>query len=220
MQAPASVRQIGAIHAIAARIGLDEDARRDVIAGEADGKRSSKELSAAEAGRVIERLKALSIPVQSGVNPSLKRASSPLPRARGALRLDGPYAPKLRALWISGWNLGRRARSRRQGAARLSRTADRDCAYALAARAGRRREKRSRRSRSGWRVMAAVKWPGARSGVTEVKRAILDAQCARLAALGETPVVSVYGRDLDQIAQTLGEQLRAAAAPREAPHGS
>ena len=219
MQAPASVRQIGAIHAIAARIGLDEDARRDVIAGEADGKRSSKELSAAEAGRVIERLKALSTPVQSVVNPSLKRASSPLPRARGALRLDGSYAPKLRALWISGWNLGVvRDRSDKALLAFLERQTG--IAHTRWLREPSDAAKAIEALKKWLARDAGVKWPGARSGVTEVKRAILDAQCARLAALGETPVVSVYGRDLDQIAQTLGEQLRAAAAPREAPYGS
>jgi phage gp16-like protein len=86
----ASPRQIGAIHAIAAKIGLDEDTRRDLIERET-GKRSSKDLSWAEAGRIIEHLKGLA-PVRT--------------KAKGAVDLTGHYAAKLRALWISGWHLG------------------------------------------------------------------------------------------------------------------
>lgn len=84
----ATSRQIAAIHATAKAGGLDEAARREVMTAVA-GKASSRDLTADEAGRVIERLKALA--------PSQR---SP------ARRLDGRYASVLRALWLSGWNLG------------------------------------------------------------------------------------------------------------------
>lgn len=98
----ASKAQIGAIHALKSRAGLDDDSYRDLLAG-VTGKRSAKDLSAAEAGRVIDRLKAVSAPAESGVSPKRRRGA---PRARGALALSGPYAGVCRALWISAWHLG------------------------------------------------------------------------------------------------------------------
>ena len=53
---------------------------------------SSTKLSHAQAGRVIETLKTL-----AGQNGQLRRASA---------TAEGPYAAKLRALWISAYNLG------------------------------------------------------------------------------------------------------------------
>lgn len=88
----ATAAQIGAIHAIAKRIGLDDDSRREVIAS-ATGKRSSRELTMGEAISVIDRLKTIQ---GGGVEAT----------AKGARSLNGDYAPKLRALWISGWHLG------------------------------------------------------------------------------------------------------------------
>lgn len=88
----ATAAQIGAIHTIAKRIGLDEESRRDLIAA-TTGKRSARELDMGEAIRVIDRLKT----IQGGGSA---------PAAKGARTLDGDYAPKLRALWISGWHLG------------------------------------------------------------------------------------------------------------------
>lgn len=82
--------QIAAIHALAKRAGLDDDARRAVMMA-ATGKSSSRDLSAAEAGRVIEQLRML--------------AGEGVP-ADGALRIEGPYADKMRALWLSAWHLG------------------------------------------------------------------------------------------------------------------
>ncbi len=90
---PATAKQIGAIHTISKRLGLDEDSRRDLIASVAGGKRSSRELTSGEAIRVIDRLKT----IQGG---------APAPAAKGARIMDGPYAPKLVALWLSGWHLG------------------------------------------------------------------------------------------------------------------
>jgi hypothetical protein len=82
----ASRGQIGMIHALSKQAGFDDDVRRDVIE-RATGKRSTKDLSAAEAIMVIDRIKV-----------SVHGAS--------ALRLDGAYARVLKALWLTAWNCG------------------------------------------------------------------------------------------------------------------
>ncbi|SON55790.1 Mu-like prophage protein gp16 [Hartmannibacter diazotrophicus] len=89
-------RQIGRIHGLAKEACLDEETRRDIIAQVAGGKRSSKDLTAAEADDVIRRLEVL---VGGGTSPSV-------PHSRRGIAMDGPFAGKLRALWIAGWNLG------------------------------------------------------------------------------------------------------------------
>lgn len=91
MTALATHGQVRAIHALKARVGLDETAYREALG--LFGVGSSKDLSKADAGRFIDRLKG-HVPVGS------------MPGARGALRLDGPYAGVCRALWLSAWNLG------------------------------------------------------------------------------------------------------------------
>ena len=88
----ATAAQIGAIHALAGKAGMDEDARRDFLEGKT-GKRSSRDLSRGEAADVIDALKAL---VPDG-------AAS---RRSAARTVTGRWAGVLRALWISGWNLG------------------------------------------------------------------------------------------------------------------
>lgn len=94
-----SNQQIGAIHALKARAKLDEDSYRDLLARET-GRRSAKELTLDQAGRVIDRLKVLS----GGSQAPVKAASKPL--AEGALKLEGPFVGQCRSLWIAGWNLG------------------------------------------------------------------------------------------------------------------
>ena len=95
--APASRKQISGIHALKARAGLDDDSYRDVLQAET-GQRSAKGLSAAEAWRVMERLK--------GLTGGRSEAAPAKPAAEGAQRLDGPYAAVCRALWLAGYNLG------------------------------------------------------------------------------------------------------------------
>jgi hypothetical protein len=90
-----SPKQIAAIHASAKNAGLDEEARRDVIES-ATGKRSAKGLTSAEGFRVIEAIKGLSQGSQSP--PSTGRSP--------AKTMSGRYAGVLRALWLSGYNLG------------------------------------------------------------------------------------------------------------------
>ncbi len=78
--------QIGLIHVLAQKAGMDDDTRRDYLQHET-GQRSSKNLSRAEAATVIDDLR--------------RRAGD------GAVKgLDGAWGKKLRALWIAGYNLG------------------------------------------------------------------------------------------------------------------
>lgn len=87
----ANNQQISAIHVLAKQAGFSEDLRRDFLERET-GHRSVKLITAVQAGRVIEKLRA---------------AAGEAPRAGGAVGgLTTPVARKLRALWISGWNLG------------------------------------------------------------------------------------------------------------------
>jgi len=94
----ASPAQIGLIHGLKKRAALDEDAYRDVLRQTA-GVTSARDLSGPAAGRVIDRLKVL-----AGDDPALARPARPT--AAGALALDGPFVGKLRALWLTAWNLG------------------------------------------------------------------------------------------------------------------
>ncbi|MBS7539744.1 regulatory protein GemA [Ancylobacter lacus] len=101
---PASRQQIGAIHAEKARIGLDDETYRDVMQRET-GCRSSTDLTASAAGRLLDHMRA-----QPGRAPGVQRRSGAVerpvkPASRGG-RLDGTYGHKLQALWISGYNLG------------------------------------------------------------------------------------------------------------------
>ena len=86
----ATREQLGAIHALKAKAGFDDDTYRDFLARET-GVRSAKLLSASAAGRVIDELKRVT---GQGVTP------------KGAVAgLDTPIGRKLRALWIAGYNL-------------------------------------------------------------------------------------------------------------------
>ncbi len=72
------------IHAIRKAAGLDDASYRGLLAGV--GAASSSDLTEPEANAVIARLRGL----QASSND----------------RAEGPFAAKLQALWISGWNLG------------------------------------------------------------------------------------------------------------------
>ncbi len=85
------------LHIAKAQLGLDDDTYRAVLV-RVTGKASSKDMHAAEHSRVIAEFERL------GFKPALKA-----PRKSGnasARKLSGPYAKKLQALWIAGWNLG------------------------------------------------------------------------------------------------------------------
>ncbi|MGF3028009.1 regulatory protein GemA [Methylobacterium aquaticum] len=72
------------IHAIRRMAGLDDASYRGLLAGV--GVSSSSDLTEPQANAVIARLRGL----QASSND----------------RAEGAFAPKLQALWISGWNLG------------------------------------------------------------------------------------------------------------------
>lgn len=67
----------------------EEDDRRDFFE-RVTGKRRLREMTPGEKDRVVEELDRVS----GGKKPQTRRL------------LDGPYAKKLQALWIAGWNLG------------------------------------------------------------------------------------------------------------------
>jgi len=85
------------IHVLKKKAGLDEENYRDLMERET-GRRSAKDLSEAERRRFAGKLQSLS--THSGSQTSGSQASGK------AMHMDGPYARKLRALWIAGYNLG------------------------------------------------------------------------------------------------------------------
>lgn len=78
------------LHIAKKELGLDDDTWRDLLERET-GKRSSKDMSDGERGRVLDVLKS------QGFKPASRSSRK---------GLEGKYAPKLQALWIAGWNLG------------------------------------------------------------------------------------------------------------------
>lgn len=217
--APASSKQIGAIHAAKARLGLDDDSYRDVLQAET-GKRSAKGLSSAEAWRVLERMKAWT-------NPAPVPAPAK-PTAAGALRLDGAYAGVCRALWMAGWNLGivedRTDRAliafvqRQTAIASLNWVHDgKDGAKVIEAlKAWIDREAGG----VAWDVEAKLLRAQGLTIARWRKLAVIHAQIRRLAATGahEHPtraaLAEAADRDLDQISADLGRRLRKALSRR------
>jgi len=78
-----------AIYGLRRELGLDDDTARDFYAREV-GKRSLRDMSVGEQVKVMQALQR-----------EVRGAGA---AAQG--KLGGPYAGKLQALWISGWNLG------------------------------------------------------------------------------------------------------------------
>ena len=229
----ASPAQIGAIHALAAKAGMDEDTRRDFLARET-GARSSKALSMRQAARVIDKLKSLT-------------DGKP---ANGAVAgLDSPVAGKLRALWIAAYDLGLvRDRSDRAMLAFL----ERQCgvSHTRFLREPGQASSAIEALKSWLARDGKVKWsarePWKKDGradfdeIAASKRAVIDAQWLRLIEIGavtpfrtEDPfneleryaakVTWKHGwrafdlADYDRVQNALGRKLRATLAKREAP---
>ncbi|WP_341990343.1 regulatory protein GemA [Azorhizobium sp. AG788] len=198
----ATAAQIGAIHSIAKAMGLDDSSRRDVIAAAAGGKRSSRGLTDQEARRVIEQLKLL----QGG--------GSARPKASG--QLAGPYAPKLQALWLSGWHLGVvRDRTDTALLSFVKRQTGLDHTRFLRDPADARRAIEALKA---WLAReAGVEWPA--SGFVEAsKAAVWRAQRRLMAALG-LPVLDAEpgpGTDLDVEIRTGGAVIRRRMKVRQA----
>lgn len=77
---------LAAIHVAKKQLGLDDETYRAVLL-RVTGKASSAAMSEAERGAVLEELR------RQGFKGAKKG-------------LEGPFAPKLQALWIAAWNLG------------------------------------------------------------------------------------------------------------------
>ena len=78
------------IHVAKKQLGLDEEAYRGLLE-RLTGKRSAKDMDFRELEAVIAEMRRLGF----SAAPKLRRNG-----------LEGPYAAKLQALWIAGWNLG------------------------------------------------------------------------------------------------------------------
>lgn len=203
--------QLAAIHVLKGKAGLDEDTYRDFLAKHA-GQRSAKLLSRASAGTVIERLRDL---------------AGDATKPKGAVAgLDTPLAGKLRALWIAGYNLGLvRDRTDRAMLAFLERQTGVSHTRFLSE-AG-----QGTKAVEGLKAWLArdggVRWPdGKQDGdALESRRAVLDAQWARLVALprsvvsgglfefsrkvtGKTYLETLDADDLDAVQAALGRKLR------------
>ncbi len=85
---------IAAIHVAKKQLGLDDDTYRAKLTL-ITGKASTKDMSEGE------RQKVLTVFRKDGFQPIANDR-----RPDGRAKLTGPYAKKLQALWIAGWNLG------------------------------------------------------------------------------------------------------------------
>ncbi len=171
----ASPAQIGLIHGLKKRAALDEDVYRDVLRQTA-GVASARDLSGPAAGRVIDRLKVL-----AGDDPARDRPAKPT--AAGALALEGPFVGKLRALWLTGWNLGIVAdRSDRALASFVGRQTGLDSPSWV------RDPRDAARAIEGLKAWIAreggLAWPENPRDVDEIKRRLVRRQWARLIELG------------------------------------
>jgi phage gp16-like protein len=217
----ATPKQLGFIHGLAKRAGLDEDTYRDFLEREA-GVRSARHLTAVDADRVITTLRT-----------SAGETNRPIGAVAG---LDGGVAKKMRALWIAAYNLGIvRDRTDRAMLSFLERQTGVGHTRFL-------REPRAAASaieglKSWIGREGKVVWPVDDRDVVANKRAILDAQWLRLVRLGAVePFIPseplgdlpAYAyrvtwkngweffapRDYDQVQIALGRKLRAALAKR------
>ena len=208
------------VHLLAKQRGLDDDAYRDFLARET-GKRSARDLSDGELIRVCEKLgRHSSSQGMAGVRPA---AASPA--------AAGPFAGKLRALWISAWHLGvTRNNSDAAMLAFVKRQTGVDHTRFL------HEPRLANRAIEGLKAWiareAGVEWGDA---TTHTRRAVVEAQVRRLEALGnvkpglwarasflEDYVCKVTGRtrglthlddaDWDKAIAALGARLRRALA--------
>lgn len=217
---PVTTSMIATIHTLKSRVGMDDDTYRDFLARET-GKRSAKALTAREAGHVIEKL----------------RDATGGAAASGAVAgLDSPIGGKLRALWIAGYDLGV-VRDRTDRAMLSFMQRQTGVSHTRFLRGGRDGTSAIEGLKAWLAREAGVVWP---DGVTDVmfgaasKRAVLNAQWARLIALGAVKKIggavdpmndllgyaaritwlhewqAMEGRHYDDVQKALGRKLRAA----------
>lgn len=206
----ATTSMIATIHTLKSRVGMDDDVYREFLQRET-GKRSAKDISIRDAGRVIEKLK--------------ENAGQGGPRGAVA-GLDSPIGGKLRALWIAGYDLG--VVSDRTDRAMLSflqrQTGVSHTRFLNDPRAA----TSAIEALKAWLAReAGVEWPVRSEDVVSSKRAVIEAQWRRLASSGAQPhdldafarkVVGVIGWadfepcHFDAIQNALGRKVRAAPA--------
>ncbi len=182
---PIQAGQRRTIHAIRKAAGLDEAAYRGLLAGV--GVASSSDLTEPQANAVISRLRGL----QASSND----------------RAEGAFAPKLQALWISGWNLGV---IRNKGDAALhawmdDRFGDRGISHTRFLR-DQAQAQMVIEGLKGWLERAAgVDWPAgkAATGLPQL-RAVLVAQWRRAVAVD---AVEAYPAGDDGLREYAGELL-------------
>lgn len=91
---PSRRSALAKVHVAKKELGLDDDTYRAIVGRVAPGKRSSRDLSTAQLGRLIDELKRLGF-------------KKPPPKRAGRRKLaDDEQHRKIRALWLSLWNLG------------------------------------------------------------------------------------------------------------------
>jgi hypothetical protein len=106
MTALASSHQIQALQAMRRKAGISDDDWRAKLQREA-GVTSTKLVPIGVAIRLIDDLKGALNGTSNGLRSQPDGASIRATRgAKGALRLEGPFAGKMRALWISAFALG------------------------------------------------------------------------------------------------------------------
>lgn len=187
---------LAAIHVAKKQLGMQDDDYRAFLQRVA-GKSSARDLSPGQRGLVLDEFRRM------GFEPAAPRRAKKA-SVRGAMALEGRYAGKLRALWISGWHLGVvRDRTDRALLAFLERQTGLSHTSFLrdpidAARAIEGLKKWLSRE-------AGVAWPGARPEPHATKRAVIAAQLKSL-NLPATSGDRVF--DLDQYIADLGEQIR------------
>ncbi|MFC5393044.1 regulatory protein GemA [Bosea vestrisii] len=194
-----SSAQLRTIHTLKGKAGLDDGLYRQML-GRFDVV-SSKELTSGQAAQLIDALQAVS------------PARAPHPKA---VAMTGRYGAKIRALWISGWNLGVvRDRSDEAACAFVERqTGVQRTAWLVEPAAGRA----AIEALKAWLAReAGVEWPtGHETDPTQHKIAVVLAQWRRLVGLGvvraDDPGLGVIGaessHDLDLVSGQLGRRIR------------
>ncbi|MEN5083705.1 regulatory protein GemA [Bosea sp. TWI1241] len=192
-----SPAQLRAIHSLKGKARLDDALYRDML--RPFGVVSSKELTTGQAAQLIDRL----------------QAASPRQQHPKAVAMTGRYGAKIRALWISGWNLG----------VVRDRTDEAACAFV---------ERQTGVQRTAWLTdpakgraaiealkawlarEAGIEWPsGHDAEVSDHKRAVLIAQWGRLVDLGIVhPGATRVGGLLTIVETQLGCELASLSDPR------
>lgn len=91
------------LHVVKKERAIDDDDWRDVME-RVTGRRSLKELDVRQLYHLLDELHGT--PRGCGVGNQSASNKDGAPRAVGGSGVVGPYAGKLRAMWLSGWHLG------------------------------------------------------------------------------------------------------------------